>query len=97
MPPLLPSSCCQFPLPQRVVHGTADNIVPFEMSQRFAKASKNAKLIPLAGVGHFELIDPRAKVWPIIQKNILDWQFLNSRRRSGRSQNILSLEAFVLN
>ena len=70
-----PMELLPIPAPQRVVHGTADNVVPFEMSQRFAKASKNATLIPLAGVGHFELIDPRAKIWPIIRKNILDWQF----------------------
>jgi acetyl esterase/lipase len=61
--------------PQRVVHGTADNVVPFDMSEGFAKASKNAKLVPLPGAGHFDLIDPRTKFWPIIQKNILDWQF----------------------
>jgi len=61
--------------PQRVVHGTADNVVPFEMSERFAKASKNAKLVPLPGAGHFDLIDPRTKFWPIIEKNILEWQF----------------------
>ena len=34
-------------VPQRMVHGTADEIVPFELSQRFAKASKNAQLIAL--------------------------------------------------
>ncbi len=61
--------------PQRLIHGTADTLVPFDMSQRFAKASKNSKLIALPGAGHFDLIDPRAKVWPIIQANILDWQF----------------------
>ena len=61
--------------PQRVLHGTADNVVPFEMSERFAKASKNAKLVALPGAGHFDLIDPRTKFWPIVQKNILDWQF----------------------
>jgi pimeloyl-ACP methyl ester carboxylesterase len=70
-----PIELLPIPAPQRMVHGTADNIVPFDMSQRFAKASKNAKLIPLPGAGHFDLIDPRAKVWPTIQKNILDWQF----------------------
>ena len=61
--------------PQRVIHGTSDDIVPFEMSQRFTKASKNSKLISLAGAGHFDLIDPRSKLWPVIQKNILDWDF----------------------
>ena len=46
---------------QRMVHGTDDQIVPFDMSERFAKKSANAKLIPLKGAGHFELIDPRSK------------------------------------
>ncbi|MGP0071280.1 MAG: alpha/beta hydrolase family protein [Bryobacteraceae bacterium] len=70
-----PMELLPIPAPQRVIHGTADDIVPFDMSQRFAKASKNSKLIPLAGAGHFDLIDPRAKVWPVIQKNILEWEF----------------------
>jgi acetyl esterase/lipase len=70
-----PIQLLPIPVPQRVIHGTADKVVPFEMSRRFAKASGNSKLIPLAGIGHFELIDPRAKVWPTIQKNILDWEF----------------------
>jgi acetyl esterase/lipase len=70
-----PIELLPIPVPQRVIHGTNDNIVPFDISQRFAKASKNAKLIPLAGAGHFELIDPRAKTWVTIQKNILDWEF----------------------
>jgi pimeloyl-ACP methyl ester carboxylesterase len=60
---------------QRVIHGTADTIVPFEMSERFAKASHNAKLIALPGAGHFELIDPRAREWDTIQHNILNWDF----------------------
>jgi len=61
--------------PQRVLHGTADNIVPIDLSQRFAKASKNAKLVALPGAGHFDLIDPRSKIWPKVQENILRWQF----------------------
>jgi acetyl esterase/lipase len=59
--------------PQRLLHGTADAIVPFEMSERFAKASKNAKLIRLNGAGHFELIDPRAKEWPTVLKSVTEW------------------------
>lgn len=62
-------------VPQRVMHGTADNLVPFEMSERFSKASHNAKLIPLAGAGHFELVDPRSREWLTVRKNILDWDF----------------------
>jgi acetyl esterase/lipase len=70
-----PMELLPIPAPQRVVHGTADNIVPFDMSQRFAKTSKNCKLLPLDGAGHFDLIDPRSKFWPTIQKNILEWEF----------------------
>jgi len=57
-------------VPQRVLHGTADDVVPFDLSQRFAKASKNAELVRLEGAGHFELIDPRAKEWPVVLRNV---------------------------
>jgi len=70
-----PIELLPIPVSQRMLHGTADTIVPFDMSQRFAKASRNAKLAPLPAAGHFDLIDPRFKGWPIIQRSILDWQF----------------------
>lgn len=70
-----PAELLPISVPQRLLHGTADNVIPFEMSQRFAKASGNAKLIPLSGAGHFDLIDPRARVWSMVQHNILDWDF----------------------
>ncbi len=70
-----PSELLPISVPQRLLHGTADNVVPFDMSRRFAKASSNAKLIPLPGAGHFDLIDPGNRVWPTVQSNILDWQF----------------------
>ena len=62
-------------VPQRMVHGTTDQIVPFEMSERFAKKSQNAKLAALKGAGHFELIDPRTREWETVRKSILDWDF----------------------
>lgn len=62
-------------VPQRVIHGTDDRMVPFEMSERFAHASQNAKLVPLKGAGHFDLIDPRARDWKTVEKNFLDWKF----------------------
>ncbi len=55
--------------PQVLLHGTADDIVPFEISERFAKASKNATLVPLPGAGHF-LIDPTAKEWPLVLSHL---------------------------
>jgi acetyl esterase/lipase len=57
---------------QRLVHGEADTVVPIELSERFAAASRNAELIrPEAG--HFEVIDPRAKAWPEVERAILRW------------------------
>jgi len=62
-------------VPQRLIHGTNDRVVPFEMSERFSHASQNAKLIPLKGAGHFDLIDPRYNEWKLIEKNLLTWNF----------------------
>ena len=70
-----PSELLPISVPQRLVHGTADHVVPFEMSERFAKASGNSKLIPLKGASHFDLIDPRSSYWPTIQHAILEWRF----------------------
>jgi pimeloyl-ACP methyl ester carboxylesterase len=58
-------------VPQVLLHGTGDEIVPFELSRRFADASANARLVALPGAGHFELIDPRSQEWPTVLRNIL--------------------------
>jgi hypothetical protein len=38
-----------------IVHGTRDEVVPFEMSRRLAAAGRNVRLIPLEGRGHNDL------------------------------------------
>lgn len=57
-------------VPQRLVHGDKDTVVPFEMSERYQKAASaagdDAQLISLRGAGHFEVIDPRSGQWPEI-------------------------------
>jgi pimeloyl-ACP methyl ester carboxylesterase len=65
-----PMELLPIPVPQRVLHGTKDDIVPFEMSQQFARKSRNATLVPIEGAGHFELIDPRSKAWPVVLRNL---------------------------
>lgn len=65
---LLPMS-----VPQRIVHGTADTVVPYEIGLKFAKSSSNAELITLEGTGHSEVIDPGSKEWPIVEQAILNW------------------------
>jgi len=39
-------------LPVLVIHGTADDVVPFEMGQRLAAALPRAKLLVMDGAGH---------------------------------------------
>jgi acetyl esterase/lipase len=53
--------------PQRMVHGDGDDVVPYDMSETFVKASKNAILRPVRGAGHFDLIDPRSAAWPFVR------------------------------
>jgi acetyl esterase/lipase len=49
---------------QIVVHGADDEIVPISMSREYVRkavaAGDDAKLVALAGTGHFEVIDPLA-------------------------------------
>jgi len=46
---------------QRLVHGTNDDVVPFDQSTRYTQAAgANARLIELEGARHFEPIDPRS-------------------------------------
>jgi acetyl esterase/lipase len=63
-------------LPQRILHGTRDEVVPIEMSRTYAAAAKrsgdDSKLIEIAGAGHFEPIDPRSTAWPIVKSAVLD-------------------------
>jgi acetyl esterase/lipase len=50
---------------QILVHGTEDPEVPYSMSERYVEAARGeAELVPLAGAGHFESIDPGAEEWP---------------------------------
>ena len=55
-------------VPQVLIHGTADDDVPFELSERYVAAASTAgdecRLVTLSTLGHFELIDPLSAAWP---------------------------------
>jgi dipeptidyl aminopeptidase/acylaminoacyl peptidase len=49
---------------QTLVHGTADDVVPFADSASYVEAAGDeARLVPLDRAGHFEPIDPQAREW----------------------------------
>jgi dipeptidyl aminopeptidase/acylaminoacyl peptidase len=53
-----------------LVHGDADDRVPIEQSRTYARGARAAgdrcELLELAGVDHFDLIDPRTQAWAAI-------------------------------
>ena len=54
-------------IPQILMHGAADDRVPSQTCKDYQSAAvakgDDAKLISLRGVGHFELVNPRAPEW----------------------------------
>jgi acetyl esterase/lipase len=61
---------------QTLIHGTADDSVPYELSQRYAAEAErrgdNVTLLTLPGAGHFGIVDPEAAEWPIVERAVLE-------------------------
>ena len=67
-----PSEHLPFSVPQLLVHGLADELVPVELSRAHAAAATEAgdevELVVLPGVGHFEHLDPRSEAWAVVRR-----------------------------
>jgi acetyl esterase/lipase len=63
-------------IPQTLIHGSDDENVPIEQSRRYAEAARDrgdtVNLIELAATGHFEIVDPRAKQWRVVEAATVD-------------------------
>jgi acetyl esterase/lipase len=63
-------------LPQRLVCGASDRLVPNELSSRYADAARNAgdpvALEVVEGAGHFELVDPASPAWPSVRRAVAE-------------------------
>jgi len=70
-----PIELLPFGIPQKVFHGTHDDSVPLELSERFVRAAQlrgdDAELITLQGAGHFELVDPRKREFALVREAAL--------------------------
>ena len=60
---------------QKLIHGTADDSVPYEISQSYAdkkkKAGEHVELITLQNIGHFEIVDPTSSVWKQVENTFI--------------------------
>jgi acetyl esterase/lipase len=55
-------------VPVTLLHGTADEQVPAEMSRAFSAGT----LVEITGAGHFDLIDPQSRAWPRVMSALAD-------------------------
>jgi acetyl esterase/lipase len=57
-------------VPVRIVHGTADEIVPVELSRRYASVH-GCPLIEVPGSNHFDMVNPESPAWPAVREAVL--------------------------
>jgi acetyl esterase/lipase len=64
---------------QVLIHGSADDVVPYDFSRSYVAAKQNRKgklkedvqLREVSGAGHFDLIDPRSLAWQTVEQAVL--------------------------
>jgi acetyl esterase/lipase len=61
---------------QWLVHGAADDIVPPAFSRDYVSAKQkmkeDARLVEIAGAGHFEVVDPRSGAWKDVERVVME-------------------------
>ena len=69
-----PAALLPLGVPQILIHGTADDAVPFAISEHYAVAARAAgdtcELIELDGVDHASLIDPASDAWHLTAERL---------------------------
>ena len=62
-------------VPQRIVQGKDDDVVPPAFAREYVAAKKarqeNVELIELEKCGHFEVIDPRSRAWAEVERAVV--------------------------
>jgi acetyl esterase/lipase len=61
---------------QWLVHGATDDIVPPAFSRDYVTAKKktkeDARLVPIASAGHFDVVDPRSGAWKDVERVVTE-------------------------
>lgn len=67
-----PAALLPLGVPHTLIHGTEDESVPYQIGAHYAARAREAgdqvELITLQGTGHFEPVDPRSTVWPVVPR-----------------------------
>lgn len=70
-----PAELLPLGVPQALISGDRDTVVPIEVSRRYVMAAQaagdDARLVALPGVDHFAVIDPESDAWPAVLDAIL--------------------------
>lgn len=70
-------------VPVTILHGDADDLVPIELSRAYARTHAGTRLVELAAIGHFALIDPQSPAWVHVRAVIDDAAAQGSAAASG--------------
>ena len=69
-PDVSPAAMVPLGVPQAIVHGTDDDVVPAAMSAAYSGAAADAGdavvYHELAGTGHYEVLDPSSEAWGVV-------------------------------
>lgn len=69
-----PAALLPLGIPQQLVHGRLDRIVPIALSESYVAAARAkgdlAVLVPVDGAGHFDLIAPTSAAWPKVERAV---------------------------
>jgi acetyl esterase/lipase len=61
---------------QWLVHGVADDVVPPAFSRDYVSAKQkmkeDARLVEIAGAGHFDVVDPRSAAWRDVERVVME-------------------------
>jgi acetyl esterase/lipase len=61
-------------VPQLLVHGDADDVVPLAQSRAYATRAREAgaevELVELAGADHFDVVDPAHEAWRVVVERL---------------------------
>ena len=68
-----PAALAPLGVPQLLVHGDADDIVPISQSRAYATLDAAAELVELPGADHFAVIEQANPGWAVVVDRLRTW------------------------